>query len=288
MPAIFHVDSFVSARLGIVYHCIPKTLSRSMLAYLTDLDPTGFRAGERNAGKEILDPALWAVPSPGDEHGPWPQSFSFTRNPYSRIVAVYYNKFVNYLDTPGQRAIFANYERLHPGMTFSEFVDWLATDEGSDARADFHFLPQYYFLLDADGRPAVDYLGSVEHAGEDLAELQGLLGWDARPLPRRNANADGALQSFDTSTRWQEVLDDRSIRILTSRYDGDFELLGYERLPYTVRPLFPRREYADLTTPAAAGMRRGRLRRWVQRVLAAMGVELRRKHSKPDPAVRAK
>ncbi len=269
VPAVLHPDSFVSEHRGFVYLCIPKTLSRSMIAYLSDVDPQGYRLCERGVGKEVLRPGSGKKV---------PTRFTFVRNPYSRIVAFYYNKFVNYLGTPGQRELFGRYEALRPDMAFSEFVDWLGTDDASDRHADPHFLPQYYFLYDIDGRPAVDLLGRVEQLDQDLGELQDALGLERWSLPRLNANASAQRVPFDTSRRWRDVLDDHTIRIITKRYDGDFELLGYERLPYVVRPSFSRGD----TTAAEGGSshRRGHVktfaRQCLKRWLAACGLEIRR------------
>jgi Sulfotransferase family len=261
LPAVLHVDSFVSERLGFVYHCVPKALSRSMLEYLAAVDPGGFRVGERGIGVEILG---------GTDA---PTSFSFARNPYSRAVAVYYDKFVNYRGTPGQQDLFGRYERLHPYMQFSEFVDWLATDEGCDERADPHFLSQHYYFLDVTGEPAVDYLGKVESSAEDLAELQGLLGLAPEPLPHVNANTTRERDPFDTSRQWLDVLDDRSKLVLANRYDSDFELLGYERLRYRVRPRFARGRVAP-TRRKPSALRQVRV--VVNRILASVGLEVRR------------
>lgn len=260
VPVVFHPDSFVSERRGFVYHCVPKALSRSMLEYLRSVDPDGYLVGERGAGPEVL------------RRADRPTGFSFVRNPYSRIVAVYYDKFVNYRETPSQREMFGRYERLRPDMTFSDFVDWLVTEEGSDRRADPHFLSQHYFLVDGDGEPAVDYVGKVESAAEDVAELQRLLGLDVEPLPHVNANATRDRDRFDTSARWLDVLDDGTKRLLAQRYDGDFELLGYPRLPYRTVPLFPR----GGGRPAAATAPRRGAGAAVKAVLARLGVEVRR------------
>ncbi len=176
VPAVVDGATFVSERLGFVYYCVPKTLSRSMLQYLAAVDPNGYRIVEKTGWLEIAT---------GVAATNAPTSFTFVRNPYSRVVAFYYDKFVNYLDTPGQRALFGRYERLRPDMTLSEFVDWLGSGEGSDERADAHFLSQHYFLLDVNGAPAVDYLGKVESVEEDLAELQKLLGLRRSPASIR-------------------------------------------------------------------------------------------------------
>lgn len=263
VPAVFNADSFVSARRGFVYHCIPKTLSRSMLAYLRSVDPEGYCIDERGAGKEVLV-------ARGD--APAPVGFTFVRNPYSRIVAVYYDKFANYADTPGQRAMFAGYEHLHPEMTFDEFVTWLASGEGADRYADPHFLSEHYFVLDEQGNPAVDHVGRMEDADDDMRAIQEILGLPPEPLPMVKSNAMHERAAFDTARRWREVLDDRTTRILTNRYDGDFELFGYERLPYRVLPRFTRGD-AQASAPPTL---RDRVATRVKRVLARCGVEMRR------------
>ena len=270
-PAVLHVDSFVSAAHGFVYLCVPKTLSRSMLHYLETLDPAGHRVGRQ--GKHALE-----VPAPGG--GPLTR-FSFVRNPYSRIVAVYFDKFVNYEDSPGQRDLFARHPGLHPDMAFGDLVDWLATDAAADAGLDPHFLPQYYFLHDASGAPAVDLLGRMEDADADVADLQRRLGLEVVPLPRVKSNALHP-KAYDTARRWPDVLDDRTTRILTKRYDGDFALLGYEPLPYRVMPLF---SFTDrsVAAPARRPTRSERLKRAGRRLLGSVGLEVRRTGNTPTP-----
>lgn len=231
LPVHFDSDSFVSHRLGFVYQCIPKTLSRSMLAYLSRVDPDGYRAYERHVGSEVLLGEPGAAP---------PRTFTFVRNPYSRVVAVYYDKFVNYRGTPGQRALFDRYTDLHHDLSFSEFAEWLASPAGSDRQADPHFLSQHYFVLDAAGEPAIELVGRVENVEADMPEIQRRIGLAPEALPWLNSNSMGLHVRFDTATQWREILDDRSLRLITSRYDGDFELLGYERLPFRIVPEFVR------------------------------------------------
>lgn len=207
-PRVLHVDSFVSERFGFVYQCIPKALSRSMLRYLTSVDPGGYRLGDR----ELVDL--------GNDRM---TSFTFVRHPYARVVSVYFNKFVDFPDNDQQKAMFAKYEHLRPDMTLPEFVAWLATDEARDRNANRHFLSQHFFLLDKNRQPAINYVGKVERIDEDLPELQRRLGLTVEPLPHLNSsrNAERA--------NWNDLLDGRSKRILNERYERDFELLGYDR-----------------------------------------------------------
>jgi hypothetical protein len=270
IPVEFHVDSFVSDRLKLVYHCVPKALSRSMLRYLASVDPQGYRIGERNVAPEIRSNVTG-----------W-RSFTFVRNPYSRVVSFYFNKFVD-TGNKWRKNDLPRYRGLREDTTLAEFVAWLATDEGSDRHADPHFLSQHYFVLAEDGVPALDYVGRIENADMDLRELQDELGLDREPLPHLNSNIHSNI-GFDSSRRWLDVLDDRSKRIIASRYDADFEFFGYERLPCTIVPLYPRRRALSRSepVPAAAGSGarvrrlRGRALEIIRTVLARAGLELRR------------
>jgi chondroitin 4-sulfotransferase 11 len=273
VPCVFLYDSFVSDRYGVAYLCVPKVLSRSMLDYLSGIDPDGYEVGTRNRGKEVL---LSGTAQP-------PRTFTFVRNPYSRAVAFYYHMFKNF--SPKYHGIFGQ-RGLSPEMTFPEFVDWLATDAGSDRYADPHFLSQTYFLLDAGGDPAVDFVGRMEDVAEDLPDIQGRLGLPRAELPRRNTNANRTGTSFDSAQRWREVLDDRSIRVLTNRYDADFELLGYPRLKYKVLPFFPREHSPTPSAHSAvrSAERKMSLRRLlvdvVNAALRPIGLELQRRRRK--------
>jgi hypothetical protein len=195
-----------------------------MLRYMASIDPEGYRVHDRNVRAEVLQTLRS------------PTSFTFVRNPYSRIAAVYVDKFANFDGRERQRAIFGRYKDLRPDMTFAELVQWLATDEGSDQGADPHLLSQHYFVLDKDGRPAIDLLAKADNIEADLRELQETCGLTVEPLPHLNSNSERG--RFDSSTRWLEMFDDRSKRIIASRYDGDFEFFEYERLPYTTIPMY--------------------------------------------------
>ena len=141
-------------------------------------------------------------------------------------------------------------------MTLTELAEWLVTDRGNDRRVDVHLASQHCFLVARDGTPAVDYVGRVEDSDADVGALQGLLGLEPARIPRDNTNAQRKRVGFDTTNRWREVLDDRTIGLLTARYESDFELLGYPRLRYKVIPVsFP-------GGPAAAATPTPRTLRW--------------------------
>lgn len=273
VPAVVDGDCFVSESWGFAYHVVPKTLSRAMLAYLRTVDPHGYRLREHNEG----DRPLVAHPDL--------VRFTFVRNPYSRVVAVYYDKFVNFRDTQGQRDLFAAYPGLDPTMTFPDFVAWLGSPEADDVGLDSHFLPQCYFVFDTTGAPGVDLVGRVDDVDAALRELQDRLGLDRSPLAVANRNADRT-HAFDTTNRWREVLDDHTIRLLTRRYDVDFAMLGFTPLPFKVAPRFERGHVPHdiAAAPRPNITTRMRMRNALKRLLRATGLEVRRARPQRRPS----
>ena len=110
-------------------------------------------------------------------------TFAFIRNPWSRLVSGYLNKFlrVNSCSTRvaqlmGRMPATASGGGKLVDITFAQFVRHLASS--NPARFDVHWRPQYLYL---QGR-RLDFLGRQEHLNDDFALLQQRLGTDS-PLP---------------------------------------------------------------------------------------------------------
>ncbi|MBK1720332.1 sulfotransferase family 2 domain-containing protein [Thiocystis violacea] len=86
--------------------------------------------------------------------------FSVVRNPWARCYSCYKQKIRN--PTPIQRALHFNGRKgLRSNMSFGEFVEWLGTPEGSDERADRHWISQS-IVLGLDKGMQYDYIGKLE------------------------------------------------------------------------------------------------------------------------------
>jgi hypothetical protein len=112
-------------------------------------------------------------------------TLAFVRDPLSRVVSAYVEKFVrpapNELFEPGREVL----EQVAPGrsegITFREFVRFL--EEAPDEHLDQHWRAQSSFI---DG-VRVDLLGRMEHLRGILDILGAELGMPARSATRRNA-----------------------------------------------------------------------------------------------------
>jgi hypothetical protein len=115
-------------------------------------------------------------------------TFTFVRNPWSRLVSAYLNKCLtlNKISERFLRSLGQGNEveqgrvlRLQPTVTFRQFVHFLST--GNSRQFDVHWRPQYLFLRDN----RFDFIGRVEQLENDFAKVSARLGID-HPLGHIN------------------------------------------------------------------------------------------------------
>ena len=163
--------------------------------------------------------------------------FSFVRNPWSRILSCYNSKVAD--NIIGKRArVLSFYKNLRGGMAFESFVDWLDTIEGNDDLADRHWLSQYKFLFDDDGKSLCDFIGRYENLDEDWRLVCDKIGIDYIALtqkgfvsatgqahnPNENADKDQRIKK----TNYRDFYDDEMRDIVARRYKKDIDLFDYE------------------------------------------------------------
>lgn len=126
--------------------------------------------------------------------------FCFVRNPYERLVS-----FFRHIETHTEHP----YHRRVAGWGgFQGLVAHLAELAEPSQRA---------FVVDRDGRPAMDFVGRFERVGEDFAAVAEKLGIESR-LPHRNANP---------TARWRDFYTEELRREVRRFYAEDFEAFGY-------------------------------------------------------------
>ena len=150
--------------------------------------------------------------------------FSFVRNPWGRVLSCYRNK-VERASVIGHLTIMSRFTGLRPGMRFEEFVEWLATPEGSDERADRHWISQHRLLAGADGYPACDYIGRHENLEADFGHVCELIGLPPATLPVVHRTSDSG-----TSSRpfYKDFYGKRTRQVVADRYARDIELFDYD------------------------------------------------------------
>jgi hypothetical protein len=112
-------------------------------------------------------------------------TLAFVREPVSRVVSAYVEKFVrpapNELFEPAREVIAQVAPGRGDGITFREFVRFL--EEAPDEHLDSHWRGQASFLVGV----RIDLLGRMECMGEVLGVLGTELGMPPRGVTRRNA-----------------------------------------------------------------------------------------------------
>lgn len=104
-------------------------------------------------------------------------SFSFVRNPWSRMVSLH--RFIQL------RPKSVHYKAA-TRLNFADFVDAL---DGSNP-----FLTQSSLLLDANGAPQVDFIGRFETLNDDFEKVCKTIGCKAS-LPHKNKTSGGSFRT---------------------------------------------------------------------------------------------
>jgi len=142
--------------------------------------------------------------------------FTFVRNPWDRLVSIYY-----YLKDGGRGAGDQRWaERLlGPYDSFEAFVMNFITEENiQDA---FHLRPQYQFLCQTKrSRPEVDFVGRFERLEQDFALVCAALSID-RPLQSRN-------RGRSRPAGYRSAYTPPMVDAVATAYARDIELFGYD------------------------------------------------------------
>jgi hypothetical protein len=140
-------------------------------------------------------------------------SFTFVRNPFSRIVSLYVNKF---LDKDKIAKVGFEYENylggiFHQDMSFLDFISIIANIP--DKISEKHFMGQAYLIKQV---PKLDYIGKLENIKNDYETLS-----EKFSLPE--------LHHVNKSPKYnyKQYLCKDTIEIIYKRYKNDFRVFDY-------------------------------------------------------------
>jgi hypothetical protein len=188
-------------------------------------------------------------------------SFAFVRDPYARAQSTYHFMKRWHGNKEMKQLAFMD--------DFPDFRSFVLSDVFAKQKAHRLLWPQAKWLLDADGKIAVDYVGRLETLDEDihkvLSTAPGLVAAKAAPesAPAKNKSASTDAALFDLLSTDAEVEEQ-----IHAAYQIDFDLFGYPRFdkatavrpteertpdvaPIVARPGAPREGKPD--RPAGAG-----------------------------------
>lgn len=168
---------------------------------------------------------------------PYPLSkplFAVVRNPYTRILSQWYYVTINNFKKTQEYANNADHmnEFVHKALTeFQKHTDPIAdmTRENSYWIEDGHFIPQYDYIFDLDGKKIVQHVLKFESLQDDFNTMMSKYGESSLQLGTEHANksniSDKKLSAND--------LTDANLLLIQRIYGKDFAVFGYERL---IRP----------------------------------------------------
>ena len=170
-------------------------------------------------------------------------TFAFVRNPWSRLVSGYVQKFLGDWDissSPSRAVVEEIYlsRGLAPdhakSITFRQFVDYVEAHE--DRGLDPHWKPQHCFLR----YTSFDFIGRVENLAADFKSIVERLGIHERGLAEANRTSYGEqvrdcvadwpateLRALARIPHYRQFYTDDLRRRVARRYARDIEMFGY-------------------------------------------------------------
>lgn len=150
-------------------------------------------------------------------------SFSFVRNPWSRLVSTYKQKAS--VDATSKRLVEGVYEGfvkqgipIRPGMSFEQFCEVIC--DIPDSHTDKHLQSQAHTLL-KQGKPIVRYIGKMEQMNEDWRKIMEKAGlnFTLPHLNRTSQEKDHYSSYYTNKALVQRVADRYSEDIRHFKYD---------------------------------------------------------------------
>lgn len=138
--------------------------------------------------------------------------FSFVRHPIDRLESAYYylkNGGASQTDLQFSKRVLRSFESI------DDFVmNWLSVDRNHYSW--IHFIPQFEFISDSDGRIVIDYVGRFESLEYDFKNIAERLG------------SGRLLSHINPSQRFHKFsMSSESAAICRDLYKKDFELFNY-------------------------------------------------------------
>ena len=142
--------------------------------------------------------------------------FTFTRNPYSRIVSAYL-----YLMTGGNPQskddLADSIRYVRPYKTFKEFVYSLS----HESMKQIHIKPMFDWMCDNSGNVIPHFVGKVESLQSDFNLICDML-----TIPHQHLNAHDS--NYTNGKHYTEYYDDETRDIIAVKYAEDIEVFDYK------------------------------------------------------------
>ena len=226
----------VSDKHRFVYFVTPKVACTSIKAALTDLfdlDSAPYRFTLPNGTPsmrvhKLFDESDYQIHKnqllAGLSKGEYRDYFKFTfvRNPWDRLVSLYFNK----VDS-SRKALRSDLNprgiegRFYPGMPFSEYIE--AICRTPDKEANPHFRSQHLVICRQKGKKRIiaDFVGRFENLEEDFSRVARQIGAPSLELQHRAKSHRRQAKSLS------EFYDVKLRDMVAERFREDIEVFGY-------------------------------------------------------------
>ncbi len=143
--------------------------------------------------------------------------FSFTRNPWDRLVSAY-----NFVKQGGTDLVQPLPNPAYQSSVFADFktfvIEWLPYADLS--KEDVVFEPQFEYIYDSAGNLQVDFVGRVENTAKDIAIIEQNLGIKIELNTLNSSNRQGR--------DYRREYTDAMLEIVHNVYRKDIELFDYQ------------------------------------------------------------
>lgn len=144
--------------------------------------------------------------------------FSFVRNPFSRIVSLFINKFEDHQKI--SKAGYFEYEKHFGGLikqsySFEKFVNVICTIP--DKMAERHFISQSYYLQNSCKK--IDFIGKIESFSDDYKVLS----------QKTGISEYVSFSNKSKGYNYMDYYDLKTLELVNQRYKEDIKEFGYEK-----------------------------------------------------------
>ncbi len=152
--------------------------------------------------------------------------FTIIRDPWSRTVSCYNKKILN-ANNYKKLYILSKYNKLNPKFTFNQFIKWLNTHNGSDYKADKHWISPHKLLIDDHGKINMDYIGRIESINKDLKIVFKKLNLNFDESWLQILKSSNSMREKPLHMNYKDYYNEETKKLIGFRYKEYIEWSGY-------------------------------------------------------------
>lgn len=156
-------------------------------------------------------------------------SFTFVRNPYTKLFSAYCYLNRHILSNPYNPTIRGSKEK---GEYYVDFKTFIKNYKNVNNIAFFHaFITQYDQLIETEGSIKINFIGRTENLDNDLCQVIRMAGIIIDEEHSRQIFDEEKQNktNIEKGKRIQDFYDEETFSFVNSFFEKDFEIFGYEK-----------------------------------------------------------